>query len=62
VTEYLARFAFVSAKVFYTDVVKDENLDPSVRQVKNWMRSDFGLRLWNSVNDMTLAGLALHPT
>lgn len=62
VTEYLARFALIASRVFYTDVVNDSKLDPSVQAVKSWMRLDFGTRLWDSENDMTLAGLALHPT
>ncbi len=42
--------------------MEDENLDPFVKEVKILMRRDFGRRLWESMHDITLAGMALHPT
>lgn len=61
VPEYLGRLALVCAQVFYTDIGNDETLDGAVREVKKVLRQDFGRRLWESSNEMTMAGLALHP-
>ncbi len=61
VPDYLGRFWMVAYDVFYK-ITDDANLQLSVKQIKSEMRIDFGRRLHAAKNDMTLAGLALHPT
>ncbi len=60
VPDYLGRFWMAAAPLFYQNL--NEQLVPEVAQLKSLMRVDFGRRLHRSKNDMTLAGLALHPT
>ncbi len=60
VPDYLGRFWFIAHEVFYSG--GNDQLLPSVVTLKNSMRLDFGIRLHKNKNDMTLAGLALHPT
>ncbi len=61
VPEYLARFWIVAYDVFYK-ACDDAHLDPAVKSIKSLLRLDFGRRLHSAKNDMTLSGLALHPT
>ncbi len=60
VPDYLGQFWVIAYNVFYKS--GNGQLLPSVVTLKNSMRIDFGIRLHKSKNDMTLAGLALHPT
>lgn len=60
VPDYLGRFWMVAAPLFYQNM--QEPLTQEVDRLKTMLRLDFGRRLHQSKNDMTLAGLALHPT
>lgn len=60
VPDYLGQFWLIAYEVFYKG--GNEQLLPCVATLKNSMRVDFGIRLHKNKNDMTLAGLALHPT
>lgn len=61
VPDYLGRFWIVAYEVFYK-AGDEPNLHPAVKKIKALLRFDFGRRLHAAKNDMTLAGLALHPT
>jgi hypothetical protein len=60
VPDYLGQFWLIAYDLFYKG--GNDQLLPSVMTLKNSMRIDFGIRLHKNKNDMTLAGLALHPT
>ena len=60
VPDYLGQFWLIACDVFYG--AGNDQLLPCVVTLKNSMRLDFGIRLHKNKNDMTLAGLALHPT
>ncbi len=60
VPEYLGMLATACYLAFYhnTGAVV---LEPKVMTLRRWLCEDIGRRLWDSANDVTLVGLALHP-
>jgi hypothetical protein len=60
VPEYLGRLATACYLAFYHNTAQVV-LEPKVATLKRWLCEDIGRRLWDTVNDVTLVGLALHP-
>jgi hypothetical protein len=60
VPEYLGRLATASYLAFYHNTGQVV-LEPKVATLKQQLCEDIGRRLWDTVNDVTLVGLALHP-
>jgi hypothetical protein len=61
VPEYLGHLAGACFTAFYQNVGNHRNLEHSVQMMLLRLRDDLGRRLWDTVNDVTLTGLMLHP-
>ncbi len=61
VPEYLGRLASASYLAFYHNTGQVAALEPKVMTLRRWLCEDIGRRLWDTANDVTLVGLALHP-
>jgi hypothetical protein len=59
--EALGRLLAACFTCFYQCFAKEEEFHPLVRQLRAEIRNDIGTRLYEGENDITLAGIALHP-